>query len=473
MPETSAAARYGAEFLGTFVLVATVCGNVLSSQGVWGGVSIGSALTVMIYGLGKSSGAHLNPAVSLAALLSGKTTAREACAYTASQIVAGVVAAMVSTAIYGGGHIDLSPVSGFSWWQAALSELFYTFMLSFVVLNTACSSRNSGNQFYGLAIGFVVVAGAYGAGSISMGCFNPAVAVALDVSALVAGAPVEAYSLLYILFEFAGAALAAVLFRVVRPEEFQDVQEGLTPVHSKLVSEFLGTFMLVLTVGLNVLTSSPAAVFSIAASLMCMIFALGSVSGAHFNPAVTAAVLCSRRGKISVGLAAQYVAVQFLAGVAAAGTVRLLTSREIPGLKPESSGWEQVMAAELVYTFVLAFTVLSVASVKSGRVLTEFFGLAIGFCVIVGGHSIGSISSGSLNPAVSVGLAVASPAAKLWHLVPYALVELLAGGLAAAAFYGTQPSEFFEIPEAESPGRQAAPNLDVAAGVPDESTITV
>merc|ERR1712113_1200689 len=68
---------------------------------------------------------------------------------------------------------------------------------------------------------------------------------------------------------------------------------------SKLVSEFLGTFMLVLTVGLNVIGGSKAPVFSIAASLMCMIYALGSVSGAHFNPAVTVAIATRAQSPIT------------------------------------------------------------------------------------------------------------------------------------------------------------------------------
>merc|ERR1719436_962897 len=89
---------------------------------------------------------------------------------------------------------------------------------------------------------------------------------------------------------------------------------------SKLLSEFLGTYMLVLTVGLNVLSNSQAAVFSIAASLMCMIYALGTVSGAHFNPAVTAAIVCSGRGCISPAEAGAYVAVQIVGGVCAAFT---------------------------------------------------------------------------------------------------------------------------------------------------------
>merc|ERR1719265_2574918 len=87
---------------------------------------------------------------------------------------------------------------------------------------------------------------------------------------------------------------------------------------SKLASEFIGTFFLTLTVGLNVIGKSNAPVFSIAASLMCMIFALGRVSGAHFNPAVTLA--CLARGTPGLGAkeALSYWTVQFIAGTCGA-----------------------------------------------------------------------------------------------------------------------------------------------------------
>ena len=73
----------------------------------------------------------------------------------------------------------------------------------------------------------------------------------------------------------------------MRPEDFSGEKSQVT----ELVSEFLGTYMLVLTVGLNVLGKSKAAAFSIAAGPTSMIYALGDVSGAHFNPAVTVAIL--------------------------------------------------------------------------------------------------------------------------------------------------------------------------------------
>merc|ERR1719201_3151069 len=98
-------------------------------------------------------------------------------------------------------------------------------------------------------------------------------------------------------------------------DPFQNLSGGEPSFKAKLVSEFIGTFYLVLTAGLNVIGKSTAPVFSIAASLMCMIFALGRVSGAHFNPAVTLAILAAGRGNIKNGEAVAYWAVQFLGGV--------------------------------------------------------------------------------------------------------------------------------------------------------------
>ena len=78
----------------------------------------------------------------------------------------------------------------------------------------------------------------------------------------------------------------------------------------KAVSEFVGTYFLVLTVFLNVTGASPAGGLSIAASLMCMIYALGSVSGANFNPAVTLALLITGKGGMTMSLAPMYMVMQ-------------------------------------------------------------------------------------------------------------------------------------------------------------------
>merc|ERR1719174_1447215 len=182
---------------------------------------------------------------------------------------------------------QLGPAKGFNGASAGACEVLYTFMLCFVVLNVAAVKKGC-QAWFGLAIGFVIIAGAYGAGAVSGGCFNPAVAVGIDVSSAHLG---FGACLAYVAFELAGAALAAVMYMLVRPEDFDKEKSPVVP----LLSEFLGTYILVLTVGLNVLGKSQAAAFSIAASLMCMIYALGDVSGAHFNPAVTVAILCTGR----------------------------------------------------------------------------------------------------------------------------------------------------------------------------------
>merc|ERR1719174_1232139 len=175
---------------------------------------------------------------------------------------------------------------------------------------------NAGNQFFGLAIGFVIIAGEDAAGNISGGALNPAVALGIDVSSAGLG---FGWGFAYTGYELLGAALASALFRVVRPDEFDDSVKEYT-LATKLVSEFIGTFFLVLTVGLNVLGKSPAPVFSIAASLMCMIYALGTCSGAHFNPAVTLAIVLSRRDKCKVVDGACYIAAQIVGGICASYT---------------------------------------------------------------------------------------------------------------------------------------------------------
>jgi len=442
MGEESAVARYASEFVGTFLLIFTVGCNVITGQPVWGGVSIACVLTVAIYALGKSSGGNFNPAVSLALGLAGKMEWAEVGIYMAVQFVAGMAAAFAYVGMFGM-HLafNLAPGKGHTWWQACLVELIYTFMLCFVVLNVAASKKHAGkNQFYGLAIGFVVVAGAYGAGTVSGGCFNPAVAMGLDTASFWIGFQ---YGPMYLVFEFLGAAIAAFLFKVCRPEEASD-DEVETTMGAKLCSEFLGTYMLVLTVGLNVLGGSQAAAFSIAASLMCMIYALGSVSGAHFNPAVTVAILAAGREKITVPEGLQYIGVQIFAGICAAFTYASIMNGETFQLKPELYKWHQVCIAEFMFTFVLAFVVLSVATTKAG--LSEYFGFAIGMCVTVGGFAIGKVSGGSLNPAVSIGISSSHiiGGGGFWPCLVYSLVEIAAGVAAAGVFKITQPSEYEE-----------------------------
>lgn len=196
--------------------------------------------------------------------------------------------------------------------------------------------------------------------------------------------------------------------------------------------------MLVLTVGLNVIGKSKAAAFSIAASLMIMIFCLGNVSGGHYNPAVTTAVLF--RGKIDLTGAGVYWAVQILGGVCGAFTYYVLSDFETCSIPPPPGGilYSQGVAwfGEFIFTFLLASTVLNVAT--NDNPLTEYFGFAIGSCITIGGCALGNISGGSMNPAVTLSLwvshgIISGNCSQGWI---YIFFELLGGFTAAMYFRG-------------------------------------
>merc|ERR1719409_831868 len=426
------------EFTGTYLLVFTVGCNVLGGSAVWAATSIACVLMVSIYALRGVSGAHFNPAVTMTLQFAGKTSDwGVAGAYIGCQMLGGILAGLSYFALFKK-SFNLEPGNGFGWWEACLVEVLYTFMLCFVVLNVAATKATEGNQYYGLAIGFVIVAGGYAGGGVSGGAFNPAVAFGIDVPSAGLG---FGWSFAYLGYEFLGAALASALYRVVRPEEFADNAE--TTLGAKLISEFLGTFFLVLTVGLNVLGKSPAGAFSIGASLMCMIYALGAVSGAHFNPAVTLAIFLSGREKIpGASEMAAYMGTQIVAGVLAAFTyVAIFKGATFP-LQP-GAGYThgEAAVAEIVFTFVLCFVVLSVATTKAGG--GDIFGLAIGSCVWVGGNAIGAISGGSLNPAVSFGLDLGSAWINgAWNCLLYTCYEFVGAALAAGVFRAVRPKEY-------------------------------
>merc|ERR1719247_736679 len=237
------------------------------------------------------------------------------------------------------------------------------------------------------------------------------------------------------------SALAAALFRVVRPDNFGDNREYT--LQTKLVSEFIGTFFLVLTVGLNVLGKSPAPVWSIAASLMCMIYALGNCSGAHFNPAVTLAILASGRNLITATEAAAYMGVQILGGVCAGYMYAAMHHGATFPLAPGTGfGFGHAAAAEIIFTFVLCFVVLCVATVKEPS--KDVFGLAIASCVTAGGYAIGAVSGGSLNPAVSIGISGSRiiGGGHFYNCLIYSLYEFVGAGIAAGVFMVVHPDEY-------------------------------
>jgi len=430
-----------AEFVGTYLLVLTVGCNVLGGSGVWAGLSIASSLMVSIYALGSVSGANFNPAVSVA-LFASKVPGFDASklgAYVVTQCAAGIAAGLTYGMIYGK-TLNLAPVGDFGGSAAFSVELLYTFMLCFVVLRAAVSGLNPAeNEYFGIAIAFVVIAGAYGAGSVSGGAFNPAVAIGLDVSSAMQGVY---WCMWYTLAEICGALLAAGVNTMFEGDS------SMSAGAKNFFSEFLGTFFLVLTVGLNVTTMSPAGALSIAASLISMIYALGHISGAHFNPAVTTALTLA--GKAKPADFVPYVIAQLLGGITAGLTYSNVVGVAFPLAPGTGFSWADCAFAEIVYTFVLCFVVLNVAALAKAAPMTDggksaqVYGLAIGFCIVTGGNAIGKISGGSLNPAVSVGIdaSYAAKGGSFMNSMAYTGFELLGAALASFAFSIVRDDEF-------------------------------
>src|SRR3954470_16709286 len=169
----------------------------------------------------------------------------------------------------------------------------------------------------------------------------------------------------------------------------------------KYLVEFIGTFFLVFTVGLTVRQGIPFAPFAIGSILMVMIFSGGHISGGHFNPAVTLAAFL--RGRCDKRDVLPYWIAQFLAAVVAALLVNFILAGRVNPAVVAVHPTIGSFIVEFLFTFALAWTVLNVATSK-GTMGNSFYGLAIGFTVLVGAITVGGISGGAFNPAVGLGV---------------------------------------------------------------------
>lgn len=168
------------EFIGTFFLMLTVGMTVVNTSHpeFWAPVAIGSILAVMVFAGGHVSGGHYNPAVSLAVYLRKKISLETMLQYWIAQLAGAIIAAFIT--IYLKGQTSANPLE-LDVVKALIAEFLFTFALCFVVLNTATVKATSGNSYFGWAIGFTVLVGAYAVGAISGGAFNPAVALGITI----------------------------------------------------------------------------------------------------------------------------------------------------------------------------------------------------------------------------------------------------------------------------------------------------
>jgi aquaporin Z len=204
--------KAAAEFVGTFFLVLTVgATGIAAGPGVIAPLAIGSILMVMIYAGGHVSGAHYNPAVTVAVLVRGRCGPRELLLYWLSQLAAAVAAAAIVLYFKTKAAVPFVAAIG----AGSAAEFLNTFALCYVILNVATSKATAGNSYFGLAIGFTVMAGAFAVGDVSGAAFNPAVAIGAMMMHMLPWSMLP----LYLVSELLGAIAAALVFLAINPDD--------------------------------------------------------------------------------------------------------------------------------------------------------------------------------------------------------------------------------------------------------------
>ena len=203
----------------------------------------------------------------------------------------------------------------------------------------------------------------------------------------------------------------------------------------KYLTEFIGTFFLVLTIGCTVLTRGVIPPLAIGSVLTAFIFAGGHISGAHYNPVVTLAAWF--RGRCATNDVIPYIISQIAGALLAAVTVNYLKAGSVFAvINPE---YMPTFLAEFLFTFALVYVILNVATARE-TAGNSYYGLAIGLSLLAGAFAVGSISGAAFNPAVALALPVMG-LLEWQHVVLYILAQCAAGLAAAWVFLFTHPND--------------------------------
>jgi aquaporin Z len=447
------------EFVGTFFLVLVIIlsggrGSPDPNAASHAYIAIGMTLGAMIYAFDHISGAHFNPAVTLAFVLTRRLKITTAILNIIVQVLGAMSGALMAYAIATPAQIQPFTPQGNVEYPAAAAfgvEALYTFALILVQQNAAAEKNaREPNSYFGLAVSFAVLAGARAVGPISGGCFNPAVGTGLDFASLLTGG-----SMSYMWVYWAGPLLGSVAGSFVKvymnlPSHAE--AEGLPLVVP--VTECLGTFFLVLTAAL---TSDGLAV---GAMLLAMVYMGDHVCGADYNPAVTLGVAIRMAvswrdyWKVAVTLLAQFVG-GIVGAFAAYGLSGSVSFPNVDGLR----GLAGAVIFEMLWTSLLVYIVCAVMTPISAEEpgspeerkghSRSYQGLAIGFVVAGGIYCSGKYGGGSggvFNPALGTAITIVDSlfqhgsASNLWvyWVGPFA-GSVLGAGLFTALHYHHDP----------------------------------
>jgi aquaporin Z len=197
----------------------------------------------------------------------------------------------------------------------------------------------------------------------------------------------------------------------------------------KYLTEFIGTFFLILTIGQVLAAGTLLAGLAIGSVLMVMVYMGGHISGAHYNPAVTLGAWM--RGKLQAGEAVGYMLVHLLGAIAAALVSWYLVDATFA--PAPAGGVPQALVGEFIFTFALVLVVLNTA-MSDATTGNSYYGLAIGFTLLVAVYAIGEVSGAAVNPAVATGPIIVNSIAgdgSLGDLWIYLLAPFAGGAVAA------------------------------------------
>jgi aquaporin NIP len=208
--------KYIAELLGTFALVFCGTGAIVINEQSNGAVThVGIAITfgfivmAMIYALGEISGAHMNPAVTIAFTIAKRFQLKQVLPYIISQAIGALLASLTLKYLFPTNQTLGATLPAGSEMQSFVLEFILTFFLMLVIINVATGSKEQG-MFAGLAIGSTVLLEAMFAGPISGASMNPIRSIS---PALISGHTEHLW--IYIVAPIAGAALAIAVFTLL------------------------------------------------------------------------------------------------------------------------------------------------------------------------------------------------------------------------------------------------------------------
>lgn len=214
-----------AEAIGTFFLTLVIQVDMAADNKLsdYGPITIGFTLMVMVFAMGHLSGAHYNPAVTIAVAIRNKCdNVTKTLLYILVQIVAAIFGSLVGYYITRE-FVYPSVGADYDDGKAFLVEALFTFALAHVMLNVATTKSLEDNSFYGLAIGGTLLAAAYCCKRISGSCFNPAVAIGLDFIYVSGGGNISDIWI-YLFAPSIGGVLAGLFFLAQNQREYQPVQ---------------------------------------------------------------------------------------------------------------------------------------------------------------------------------------------------------------------------------------------------------